>query len=128
VGFEFLSATSAFDVGQAVVVADGRVVAVEAAEGTDMMLERLDETRRNGRFTAARGRGVLVKAPKKTQDRRFDLPSIGPMTVENISRAGLGGLAVVAGASIIAAPEALIRKADACGIFIHAVPDDRTTP
>jgi DUF1009 family protein len=124
-GFRFLAATSAFDVGQAVVVANGHIVAVEAAEGTDLMLARLDELRSHGRFTNARGRGVLVKAPKKNQDRRFDLPSIGPQTIENVARAGLAGLAVVAGASIVAEPQALVQKADACGVFVHAVRDER---
>src|SRR5262249_48612938 len=76
-GLAFLNATSPFDVGQAVVVADARVVAVEAAEGTDQMLARVAELRRSGRIAAAPG-GVLIKAAKRGQDRRIDLPSIGP--------------------------------------------------
>ena len=48
---------------------------------------------------------MLVKAPKPEQDRRFDLPSIGPQTVEGVARAGLAGIAVVAGETIIAEPE-----------------------
>ena len=55
----------------------------------------------------ATGIGVLVKAPKRDQDRRFDLPSIGPQTVEGVARAGLAGIAVVAGETIIAEPERL---------------------
>ena len=90
-----LEATSPFDVGQAVVVADTRVLAIEAAEGTDRMLARIAELRQGGRIADAR-RGVLVKAAKRGQDRRVDLPSIGPRTVEGAARAGLAGIAVVA--------------------------------
>ena len=94
-----IAALGPFDVGQAVVVADNNVLAVEAAEGTDKMLARIAELRRLGRVTAPAGIGVLVKAPKPGQDRRFDLPSIGPRTVENVARAGLAGLAVTAGSA-----------------------------
>ena len=85
-GFEVVQALGALDVGQAAVVAKGYVVAVEAAEGTDAMLERCAELRRTGR---ARGRGltgVLVKAPKPGQEERVDLPTIGPETVTARSR------------------------------------------
>src|SRR5712671_6918302 len=92
-GLALLSAASPFDVGQAVVVADARVLAIEAAEGTDRMLARVAELRQSGRI--ASGWGVLVKAAKRNQDRRLDLPSIGPQTVESAARAGLAGIAVV---------------------------------
>ena len=101
-GFAFLTAASPFDVGQAVVVADARVLAIEAAEGTDSMLERIAQLRQTGRI--ASGRGVLVKAAKRNQDRRLDLPSIGPQTVEGAARAGLAGIAVVAGSTVVAEP------------------------
>ena len=67
------------------------------------------------------GSGVLVKAPKPGQDRRFDLPSIGPQTVEGVARAGLAGIAVVAGATIIAEPERLVAAADRANIFVVGV-------
>ena len=86
-GLDYLRATGGFDVGQAVVVAGKHVLAVEAAEGTDGMLARVAEMRANGRVRAPGGTGVLVKAPKHGQDRRFDLPSIGPQTVEHAARA-----------------------------------------
>ncbi|MBV8239210.1 MAG: UDP-2,3-diacylglucosamine diphosphatase LpxI, partial [Hyphomicrobiales bacterium] len=95
-GLALLNASSPFDVGQAVVVADARVLAIEAAEGTDRMLARIAELRQSGRIAVASGRGVLVKAAKRDQDRRLDLPSIGPQTVEGAARAGLAGIAVVA--------------------------------
>ena len=115
-----LDATSPFDVGQAVVVADARVLAIEAAEGTDRMLARIAELRQSGRIAAATGHGVLVKAAKRGQDRRVDLPSIGPRTVEGAARAGLAGIAVVAGSTIIAEPEAY-----RCGRRPRAIVRDR---
>jgi len=117
-GFEVLHAIGPYDVGQAVVVANRHVIAVEAAEGTDQMLARVAELRHNKRFRAPSGTGVLVKAPKPDQDRRFDLPSIGPKTIDGIATAGLAGLAVVAGGTIVAEPQELIQKADRAGIFV----------
>jgi UDP-2,3-diacylglucosamine hydrolase len=122
-GFALLSAVSPFDVGQAVVVAKGRVLAIEAAEGTDGMLRRMIALREQGRLSMPRGVGVLVKAPKLAQDRRFDLPSIGPDTVLNAFRAGLAGIAVVAGGTIIAEPLRLVEVADSNGLFVVGRPD-----
>lgn len=121
-GLDYLHAAGPFDVGQAVVVGGRHVLAVEAAEGTDQMLARVAEMRINGRLRAASGAGVLVKAPKPNQDRRFDLPSIGPKTVEGAARAGLAGIAVVAGETIIAEPEQLVAAADRANIFVVGVP------
>ena len=87
-GLDYLHTSGKFDIGQAVVVAGLHVLAVEAAEGTDAMLERVAEMRANGRVRAPRGTGILVKAPKPAQDRRFDLPSIGPRTVEGVIARG----------------------------------------
>jgi UDP-2,3-diacylglucosamine hydrolase len=120
-GFEYLRAAGPFDVGQAVVVADKRVLAVEAAEGTDQMLTRVAQMRESGRIKTPKGAGVLVKAPKPSQDRRFDLPSIGPQTVEGAVRAGLAGVAVASGETVIAEPEALVAAADRADIFFVGV-------
>jgi DUF1009 family protein len=120
-GLALLNASSPFDVGQAVVVADARVLAIEAAEGTDCMLARIAELRRSGRIAVASGRGVLVKAAKRDQDRRFDLPSIGPQTVEGAARAGLAGIAVVAGSTIVAEPERIGATADRARLFVLGV-------
>jgi DUF1009 family protein len=124
-GMDYLDAASPFDIGQAVVVANRHVLAVEAAEGTDQMLRRVAELRTNGRVRAASGRGVMVKAPKRDQDRRFDLPSIGPQTVEGVAQAGLAGIAVVAGSTIVAEADKLIAVADRAGIFVVSVAPDR---
>ena len=119
-----IAALGPFDVGQAAVVANNNVLAVEAAEGTDNMLARIAELRRLGRVTAPPGTGVLVKAPKPGQDRRFDLPSIGPRTIENVARAGLAGLAVTAGSTMIAEAEQVIAAADRARIFLVGVRED----
>ncbi|MGB6748454.1 MAG: UDP-2,3-diacylglucosamine diphosphatase LpxI [Xanthobacteraceae bacterium] len=121
---EVIAALGPFDVGQAAVVADNNVLGVEAAEGTDNLLNRIAELRRIGRVTSAPGTGVLVKAPKPGQDRRLDLPSIGPRTVENVARAGLAGLAVTAGSTMIAEPDAVIAAADREGIFLVGIRED----
>jgi hypothetical protein len=117
-----IAAIGPYDVGQAVAIADGHVLAIEAAEGTDRMLERVATLRRDGRVHSPAGVGVLVKGPKPAQDRRFDLPSIGPPTVEGVVRAGLAGLAVVAGAAIVAEPDRLVRLADERGVFVVGLP------
>lgn len=120
-GLDYLHAAGPFDVGQAVVVAGRHVLAVEAAEGTDAMLARVAEMRANGRVRTPVGTGVLVKAPKPNQDRRFDLPSIGPKTAEGAACAGLAGIAVVAGETIAAEPAELAAAADRAGIFVLGV-------
>jgi UDP-2,3-diacylglucosamine hydrolase len=120
-GLQMITALGPFDVGQAAVVVNNHVLAVEAAEGTDNMLNRLVELRAQHRVTTAPGTGVLVKAPKPGQDRRFDLPAIGPQTVANAARAGLGGIAVAAGGAIIAEPAAMIAAADRAGLFLVGV-------
>jgi UDP-2,3-diacylglucosamine hydrolase len=121
IGFACLRAIGPFDIGQAVVVSGKHVLAVEAAEGTDLMLARVAELRANGRVPTASGKGVLVKAAKATQDRRFDLPSIGPKTVEGIVRAGLGGIAVIAGETIIAEPPGVVAAADGANVFVVGI-------
>lgn len=117
-GREVLQAISPFDVGQAVVVIDGHVVSVEDIEGTDALLARIKRLRENGRLRAKPGRGVLVKAPKQGQDLRLDLPALGPQTILGLMEAGLAGLAVAAGHSVVAEPQAMIEAADSAGIFV----------
>jgi len=120
-GLGVLKAMGPFDVGQAVVVTNGHVIAIEGIEGTDEMLARVADLRRRGRLHAPKGRGVIVKAPKPEQDRRFDLPAIGPKTVEGVAAAGLAGIAVAAGETIMAEPAATIMAAQQAGIFIIGI-------
>jgi DUF1009 family protein len=121
-GREVLRALGPFDIGQAAVVIDNHVVGVEGIEGTDSLLKRVADLRASGRIRAAGGRGVLVKAPKSGQDLRFDLPTVGSRTVEGIAAAGLAGLAVIAGNTVVADPQAMIETADTASLFVVGLP------
>jgi DUF1009 family protein len=111
-GIRVARVLGAADVGQGCVVQQGLVLAVEAIEGTDAMLARAGLLRRDGIG------GVLVKLLKPGQDRRADLPTIGPQTVRNAAAAGLRGLAFEANATILADREACLAAADAAGLFL----------
>ena len=111
-GVEVARLLGSADVGQGCVVQQGLVLAVEAIEGTDAMLARAGELRRDGIG------GVLVKVMKPGQDKRADLPTIGPATVRNAAAAGLRGLAFEAQATILAEREACLAAADAAGLFL----------
>jgi UDP-2,3-diacylglucosamine hydrolase len=124
-GLALLNATSPFDIGQAVVVADNQVLAVEGPEGTDQMLARVAQLRTSRCIRTPVGTGVLVKSPKIGQDHRLDLPVIGPPTIEGVAAAGLAGVAVVAGSTIVAEPERIAAAADRAGIFVVGVEPDR---
>jgi DUF1009 family protein len=120
-GREVLAALGPFDIGQAAVVIDGHVVAVEDIEGTDGLLARVARLRSEGRISAKTGRGVLVKGPKSGQDLRYDLPAVGPRTVEAAAASGLAGIAIAADNAIAAEPQAMIEAADKAGLFIAGV-------
>jgi DUF1009 family protein len=121
-GRDVLGALSPFDIGQAVVVIDGHVVGLEDIEGTDGLLARVAHLRAEGRIRAKAARGVLVKAPKSTQDLRFDLPTIGPRTIEGAGKARLAGVAIVAGNTVVVEPQTMIEAADAAGLFVTGLP------
>lgn len=120
-GFSLLDALSPFDVGQAAILADHRVVAIEAAEGTDAMIERVADLVACKRLRLDRKDGVLVKAPKTGQDLRVDMPAIGPQTLRNVARAGLAGIALKAGQVLVGDRAGLGRLADELGLFIEGV-------
>jgi UDP-2,3-diacylglucosamine hydrolase len=118
-GIAVARALGAIDVGQGCVVQQGIVLAVEAAEGTDAMLARCAPLARPGRG------GVLVKLVKPGQDRRTDLPTIGPETLRGATAAGLRGVAFEAGGTILAERDAAIAAADEVGLFLLGLsPDD----
>lgn len=97
------------DIGQGVVVRDGQVLAVEAAPGTDWMLRSL----------AGMAEGaVFLKAPKRGQDRRADLPVIGPATIERAREAGIGVVAIEAGGVMVLNREITVAAADEAGIVL----------
>lgn len=111
-GFEVAAILGRADVGQAVVVQQGLVLAVEAIEGTDGLIERCRELARSG------PKPVLVKCAKPGQDSRLDPPAIGPATVRAAALAGFGGIAVQAGRTLMIDREALVEEANGLGLFV----------
>lgn len=116
---EIVAGLGALDIGQGAVVAQGLCLAVEALPGTQAMLEfaRLHAGLKPDPKGAA---GVLYKAPKPSQDRRIDLPTIGPDTVQQAAEAGLAGIAWQAGGVILLEREAAIAAAKQAGLFLWA--------
>jgi DUF1009 family protein len=121
---DLLRALSPFDVGQGAVVAHGRVLAVEAADGTDGMLAHVAGLRRSGRLKLRGRQGVLVKAPKRGQDMRVDLPAFGPSTVAGAQAAGLRGIAGPAGRALVVDGDKLAAAADAAELFVIGLVTD----
>jgi len=111
-------------VGQCVVVKEGSVLAVEAIEGTDATIRRAGELGGPG--------ATVIKAARPSQDRRFDLPAIGPVTIEAMIAAKAAGLAIEARSTLIVDREALMNRADRAGIAVWGFeverPPERFTP
>jgi DUF1009 family protein len=120
-GLDLIATISRFDVGQGAIVARGHVLAVEGIEGTDGMLQHAAALRGKGRIRSSDRAGVLVKMPKRGQDLRFDLPTIGPDTVAGVAAAGFGGIAVAAGQTIVVDIDRVIAEADRAGLFVAGV-------
>jgi hypothetical protein len=118
-GVAVVRALGALDVGQGCVVQQGLVLAVEAIEGTDAMLARAGQVRREGPG------GVLVKLVKPGQDRRADLPTLGPGTVAACVAAGLRGIAFEAGGTLLAERQATIESAETAGLFLIGIDPDQ---
>lgn len=118
-GQQVLKDLSLADVGQAVVVQQGIVLGVEAIEGTDALIERCGHLKRPG------AAGVMVKQSKWQQDRRADLPTVGPETIKNLIKAGIRGLAVEADHTIMLNRQEMIRLADKNGLFITGIRGER---
>jgi DUF1009 family protein len=114
-GVAALKLIGAADIGQACVVQQGIVLAVEAVEGTDAMLARISAVQRPGPAS------VLVKIAKPGQEKRADMPTVGARTISNAVAAGVRGIAVEAGATILANRVQMIEKADAAGLFLVGV-------
>ncbi len=113
-GWKVAKAMGGMDIGQSITIKDGTVLAVEAVEGTDACLERTGELCKRGGWT-------LVKVSKPEQDMRFDVPTIGPQTVENVQRHGGKAIAIEAGRTIVVEQEETIRAAKDAGITIISV-------
>lgn len=114
-GREILRVTLPCSFGQAVVAADGAVVAVEAMEGTDAMIARAGELS---------GRGTVVKMMRTDQDDRYDLPTVGPATIEAMKRAGLTCLAVEAGRTLIVDADRALSLAGEYGIAVWGIKEN----
>jgi DUF1009 family protein len=114
-GIEVAERLGALDVGQAAVVQQGLVLGVEAVEGTDALIARCAGLKRAGRG------GVLVKVKKPGQERRADLPTIGPHTVQVAAEAGIAGIAVQAGQCLIVERAEMVAAADRAGLFVIGV-------
>ncbi len=112
-GFRVAAALGTLDIGQAVIVQQGMVLGVEAIEGTDQLIRRCADLRREGLG------GVLVKAKKPDQERRADLPTIGPQTVEAAHAAGLRGIAVEARSTLVVERAEMTALADRLGLFVY---------
>lgn len=104
------------DIGQAITIRDGTVIAVEAIEGTDRCIERTGELCRRGGWT-------LVKVSKPDQDMRFDVPTIGPQTVERVRACGGVAIAIEAAKTILVGRDATLAAADRAGVAIVALRD-----
>ena len=111
------------DIGQAAVVCDGVVLAVEAQEGTAAMIARVAELPEALRGTPDLRNGVLAKMLKPGQDARVDLPTLGPDTVSACDRAGIAGIVVEAGRAFILDRAEVIARAEAAGIFLLVLPE-----
>jgi DUF1009 family protein len=119
-GVAIVRALGQVDVGQGCIVQQGIALAVEAIEGTDQMLARAAAVARPGPG------GVLVKIAKPNQDRRADMPAIGPQTIANAAAAGLRGVAFEALGTLLTDRAACIAAADSAGLFLYGIDPDVT--
>ena len=99
------------DIGQSIAVAETEVIAVEAVEGTDRMIERAGQL-------CPRGGWTMVKVAKPDQDMRFDVPTVGPDTIENLKRHGAGMMVIEAGKTVIIDRENMLKAAHRAGIVV----------
>lgn len=103
------------DVGQSIAVKEQEVIAVEAIEGTDRMIERAGQL-------CPRGGWMLIKVAKPNQDMRFDVPTVGPETIANLARHGAKVLVIESGKTLIVDREKMLADAGRAGIAIVARP------
>ena len=113
-GREIAQALAGFDIGQSVVICEQACVAVEAMEGTDLLLERARALSNGRRLT-------LVKVAKPNQDMRFDVPVIGPRTIRKMRAANATAVAVDAATTLLLEKEQLLAEADQAGIAVYGL-------
>jgi DUF1009 family protein len=114
-GKKVLHALGGLDIGQSVIVSDGYVLGIEAAEGTDNLIRRCEALRKS------ESGGVLVKMTKMQQDMRLDLPTIGPDTIFYMAKHGYNGIAIEKSAVIIVKPQETIDLLNENGMFLSYV-------
>ena len=105
------------DIGQSIAVKEQEVIAVEAIEGTDRMIERAGQLCPSGGW-------MLIKVAKPDQDPRFDVPTVGPATIENLHRHGAGALVVEAGQTLMVDRPRIIELAEKLGMVVAGWPQD----
>ncbi len=116
-GWKVAKQMGGLDIGQTITIKDGTVIAVEAIEGTDSCIERTGQLCRRGGWT-------LVKVSKPNQDMRFDVPTIGPQTIQRVQDAGGKAIAIEANLTILVEREKTIQLAQKAGITIVAIDSD----
>jgi DUF1009 family protein len=116
IGKIVLAKLSDMDIGQATIVENSYVLGIEASEGTDSLIKRCADLKRE-----TMRKGVLVKMKKTMQDKRLDLPTIGTNTIDYVYKANLRGIAVNTNGSIIISLPEVITLADKYGIFVIGV-------
>lgn len=114
-GQEILDAIDSFDIGQSIVISNTRTIAIEAAEGTNAMIER------SGQFLNKNSYGILVKQLKKIQSGITDLPTIGPHTIDLCAKNNIKGIAIQKNHVIVIDKEDVINLANDMGIFIFLI-------
>ena len=113
-GASVIKMLGSLDIGQALIIENRYILAVEAAEGTDELIRRTKSLKKDAERSA-----VLIKAAKPKQSTKIDLPTIGPKTIELAHESGLSGIAISSGSTIILEKESTIKLANEFGIFIY---------
>ena len=120
--FEAARAIGRLDAGQGAVCCDGLILALEAQEGTDAMLARVASLPTAIRGDAVVRRGVLAKACKPSQEKRMDMPTIGPSTIRLAAAAGLAGIVGEVGRLLVLERDEVVALADKLGLFVFGAP------
>lgn len=120
-GMRLIHTLSPFDIGQAVIVRDGYVIGIEAAEGTRALITRCGDLLKHKKDsdTSRTVSGVLIKSAKNHQSMKVDVPTIGPDTIEQVYQAGLAGIALGYGVTQILDEEKVLKQCEAYHIFLH---------
>lgn len=117
-GIEVLNNIAKFDIGQAIVIANSRIIGIEASEGTDELIKRCGIYYKEGKCNE---KPILIKLAKVNQDTRLDLPTIGEKTMKNLAENNFAGIAINSSKTIITDPELVRQFANDCGIFVYNI-------